>query len=79
MIADRVAERRAGREIEARASPTGNCSWCAIASGAVVRIISAKAASGTCVLDAPGTKLDSGCEFCALEDCSGWLGMFAGT
>ena len=57
----------------------GNCSWCAIASGAVVRIISAKAASGTCVLDPPGTKVESGWMFCALDDCSGWLGMFAGS
>ena len=57
----------------------GNCSWCAIASGAVVRLISAKALSGTCVFDAPGTKLLSGCAFCALEVASGWLGVFAGT
>src|ERR1043166_7731478 len=56
----------------------GNCSWCAIDSGAVVRIISANADSGTCVLLAPGVKADSGWMFCALEDCSGWLGMFAG-
>ena len=57
----------------------GNCSWCAIASGAVVRVIWAKAESGTCVFDWPGTKLDRGWMFCALDDCSGWLGMFAGT
>ena len=48
-------------------------------AGAVVRISSAKALSGTCVLDAPGTKVESCCAFCALEVESGWLGMLAGT
>src|SRR5204863_8202777 len=57
----------------------GNCSWCAIASGAVMRVIWAKAESWTCVLDPPGTKLESGWIFCALEHCSGCEGVFAGT
>ena len=57
----------------------GNCSWCAIASGAVVRIISANGAQRHLRARAPGTKVESGWMFCALDVASGWLGMLAGT
>src|SRR5436853_590076 len=46
----------------------GTCCWCSFASGAVMRVVWAKAESWTLVLHPPGTKLESVRIFCDIDE-----------